>query len=313
MRPISQIRTLVYYDGVQVFEGRDSIGGHHVGVLIDDSGAADRYLVAGVDPERLRQFRAGAIDLRTLFLEAGAGEWRLADVGDGFRAPVTPIRPEDPGACTALLPDEGFILHDGAGNDETIQLKPHLAEAYNNRGGAEASLGRYDEAISDYDKAIQLEPDYAGAYDNRGSAKASLGRYDEAISDYDKAIQLEPDYAGAYDNRGSAKASLGRYDEAISDYDKAIQLEPDYAGAYDNRGSAKASLGRYDEAISDYDKAIQINSDYAEAFYNRGVAKAQHGLIQEFQSDFDRAIMLARGANNEDLVSSAEKFLKTMS
>ena len=121
MRPISQIRTLVYYDGVQVFEGRDSIGGHHVGVLIDDSGVADRYLVAGVDPERLRQFRAGAIDLRTVFLEAGAGEWRLADVGDGFRAPVTPIRPEDPGGCRALLPDEGFVLHDGSVDDEALR------------------------------------------------------------------------------------------------------------------------------------------------------------------------------------------------
>ena len=111
MRPISQIRTLVYYDGVQVFEGRDSIGGHHIGVLIDDSGVADRYLVAGVDPERLRRFRAGAIDLRTLFLEAGPGEWLLADIADGFQAPLTPFRPEDPNACRVLLPEEGFVLH----------------------------------------------------------------------------------------------------------------------------------------------------------------------------------------------------------
>ena len=111
MRPISQIRTLLCYDGVQVFEGLDSVGGHHVGVLIDDSGVADRYLVAGVAPERLRLFRAGAVDLRTLFLEAGPDEWLLADIADGFQAPLTPFRPEDPGACRALLPEEGFVLH----------------------------------------------------------------------------------------------------------------------------------------------------------------------------------------------------------
>ena len=111
MRPISQIRTLVYYDGVQVFEGQDSDGVRYVGVLIDDSGPADRYLVAGVAPERLRLFRAGAVDLRTLFLEARPDEWRLADVADGFRAPLTPFRPEDSGACGALLPEEGFVLH----------------------------------------------------------------------------------------------------------------------------------------------------------------------------------------------------------
>ena len=114
MRPISQIRSLVYYDGVQVFEGRDSVGGRYVGVLVDDSGVADRYLVVGVAPERLRRFCAGAVDLRTLFLEAGPDEWLLADVADGFRAPLTPFRPEDPGACRALLPEEGFVLHKAA-------------------------------------------------------------------------------------------------------------------------------------------------------------------------------------------------------
>lgn len=111
IRPISQIRALVYYDGVQVFKGRDSNGGCYVGVLVDDSGAADRYLVTGVAAERLRQFCAGAIDLRTLFLEAGPDEWLLADIADGFRVPLTPFRPEDPDACRALLPEEGFVLH----------------------------------------------------------------------------------------------------------------------------------------------------------------------------------------------------------
>ena len=115
MKPIGQIRALVYYDVVQVFEGRDSVGGHYVGVLIDDSGAADRYLVAGVAPERLRQFRAGAIDLRTLFLEAGPGEWLLADIADGFQTPLTPFRSADPGAYRALLPEEDFVLHEGGG------------------------------------------------------------------------------------------------------------------------------------------------------------------------------------------------------
>lgn len=114
MRRIGQVRTLVYYDGVQVFEGRDSSGGRYVGVLIDDSGPAARYLVVGVAPERLRLFRVGAVDLRTLFLKAGPGEWLLADIADGFRAPLTPFRPEDPGACRVLLPEEGFVLHRAA-------------------------------------------------------------------------------------------------------------------------------------------------------------------------------------------------------
>ena len=112
MRAIRHTDTLVDCDGVQVFKGRGSDGGHYVGVMIDSSGRADRYLVTSVSSERLRRVRAGAIDLRTLFLEAGLDEWRLTDVADGFQAPLTPVRPETPGDYIDFLPDEGFFLRD---------------------------------------------------------------------------------------------------------------------------------------------------------------------------------------------------------
>ncbi len=117
MKPIRHTNILVRYDGVQVFEGRDAIGGHYVGVMIDDDGGSDRYLVAGVAPERLSRFRSGALDLRTLLLEAGYDEWFLADVGDDFRQPLEPIRPEAPERYAGFLPDEGFVLHDDPADD----------------------------------------------------------------------------------------------------------------------------------------------------------------------------------------------------
>lgn len=115
MRPIRHTSTLVYYDGVQVFEGRDSIGGHYVGVWVETAADADRYLVAGVAPERLREFRAGALDLRTLLLDARHGGWLLADVADGFERPTTPRPLDNMAECPRFLPDEGFFLHDQIG------------------------------------------------------------------------------------------------------------------------------------------------------------------------------------------------------
>ena len=64
-------------------------------------------------------------------------------------------------------------------------------------------LGRYDDAIVDYDKAIHLKPDDATTYSNRGTAKGMLGRYDDAIADFDKALRLKPDDAATYSNRGT--------------------------------------------------------------------------------------------------------------
>ncbi len=89
-----------------------------------------------------------------------------------------------------------------------------------------------------------------------------MGRYEEAINDYNKVIELNPKDAIAYYTRGNAKLALGRHQEAIMDYDKAIELNPQFAIAYYTRGDAKSDLGRHEEAITDYDKAKTL---YAEA------------------------------------------------
>lgn len=130
MRPIRRTSTLVYYDGVQVFEGRDAIGGHYVGVMIASSSDSDRYLVAGIVPERLHLFRTGKIDLRSLFLEAGQDEWILADTVDGLESPVTPVRPKSSDAQMEWLPDDGFFLHDRSGDDLALGVSSDIVQMH---------------------------------------------------------------------------------------------------------------------------------------------------------------------------------------
>ena len=71
---VRYVRTLIFYDEPQVFEARDSIGGHYIAVL----GVSDEYLVAGVAPARLRAFCDGKADLRSLVLESEAESRYLA-------------------------------------------------------------------------------------------------------------------------------------------------------------------------------------------------------------------------------------------
>ena len=51
-------------------------------------------------------------------------------------------------------------------------------------------MGRYEDAITDYDESIRLKPEAADAYHNRGNAKAALGRNDEARQDLETALEL---------------------------------------------------------------------------------------------------------------------------
>ena len=78
MTTIRHTTTLFEYDGPQLFEARDDDGGQYLALLVDSPEEQDRYLVVQVDPERLRQFRAGALELRPLIAEASKNQWYLA-------------------------------------------------------------------------------------------------------------------------------------------------------------------------------------------------------------------------------------------
>lgn len=126
MKTIRHTNTLFYYDGPQIFEARDAIGGHYVAVAVESEAEADRYLVAGVSPERLRQFRSGALDLRSLLAEDGEAEWYLATAEAGLDQPLTLETQTIPLMKSGLLPDPGFVLHDHPA--EASELKEALSD-----------------------------------------------------------------------------------------------------------------------------------------------------------------------------------------
>ena len=120
MKHIRHSNTLFYYDRPQVFEARDGIGGHYVAVLAPSDGVDDRYLVAGVDPERLRQFRSGELDLRSLLVESDEEVRYLATATDGLDHPLTLERLPASFMVGELLPDFDFVLHDRPADDHVL-------------------------------------------------------------------------------------------------------------------------------------------------------------------------------------------------
>ena len=112
MKTVRHTTTLFYYDGPQVFEARDAIGGHYVGVTVEPQDGQDRYLVAGVEPERLRQFRAGLLDLRGLLTERAVADWFIAFAPAGLSEPLELQAAQGSLAESGFLPDAGFLLHD---------------------------------------------------------------------------------------------------------------------------------------------------------------------------------------------------------
>lgn len=121
MRTIRHVATLFHYDGPQVFEARDAIGGHYIAVMIEPEGETDRYMVAGVEPEQLRLFRSGEVDLRSLLTNSAIDEWYVVPAPMGV-ATLRLARPEE-GRLeeSELLPESGFVLHDRPAEEVALQ------------------------------------------------------------------------------------------------------------------------------------------------------------------------------------------------
>ncbi len=121
MKQIHYSSTLFYYDGPQVFDARDAIGGHYVAVAVPAGEGQDRYLLRGVAPEALGLFRSGRMDLRSLLLDSSEEDWYLAAFGAN---PDESLRLESQGPSqpkSEWLPNPGFFLHRHPSTDDVVE------------------------------------------------------------------------------------------------------------------------------------------------------------------------------------------------
>jgi hypothetical protein len=124
MKTIQHTQTLFYYDGPQIFEARDAIGGHYVALMVEPDDDHDQYLVTGVAPERLRQFRSGSLDLRTLLAESGENEWYLTKTEAGLEQALQLVMQDSPLLDSGLLPEPGFVLRAPQAGLEALETEP---------------------------------------------------------------------------------------------------------------------------------------------------------------------------------------------
>ncbi|KAK1568205.1 hypothetical protein Q3G72_021673 [Acer saccharum] len=128
---------------------------------------------------------------------------------------------------------------------QAIELNDQNAVYWANRSFAHTKLEEYGSAIQDASKAIEVDPKYLKGYYRRGAAYLAMGKFKEALKDFQQVKKLcpnDPDAAKKLKECEKAVKKI-RFEEAIAvpeskrhsvadsiDY-RAVEVEPQYSGA----------------------------------------------------------------------------------
>jgi len=76
------------------------------------------------------------------------------------------------------------------------------------------------------ERAGRLESRRCRIHNNLGTSLARIGRFAEAIPQYERALGLNPQYYAIHNSLGVALIATGQPDEAIAHFQKALEVYP---------------------------------------------------------------------------------------
>jgi tetratricopeptide (TPR) repeat protein len=166
--------------------------------------------------------------------------------------------------------------------------------------------GKLQAAIKDLTTAVDLDPAYSMAYLQRANLWLTIGRCDDAATDYKKALELDPNKKDAQvrlPHAQACSAALVRADVAERNRNWPAAISALSDAMSDGRATASPTLllrrarmhleskgpeqaKGLEQAMSDSAKAIKLDSSNAQAYALRGRVLQQHGDYSTAKAHF---------------------------
>jgi tetratricopeptide (TPR) repeat protein len=114
----------------------------------------------------------------------------------------------------------------------------------------------------------------SSAFAMRALGQSLLGKYAEAIADYNAAIQINPSFAVALNNRAWAFFKWGKASQGLTDVERSLALDSMSPHSYDTRAHIMQAAGNTVAAMADYDRAMFLGGLRMVRLYQCGLAAA---------------------------------------
>jgi tetratricopeptide (TPR) repeat protein len=162
-----------------------------------------------------------------------------------------------------------------------LAREPRHLQARINHGTALAELGKWQQALADYNAALAVQPNNPSTLYNRGNCLRGLDRHAEALADYDRAVSLLPSYTLAWYNRGLTLQALNKHHDALASFGKALALRADYADAQFAQAASLLTLGDYPRGFAAYESRWKREGMGARRSFRQPLWQGQTPLAQK--------------------------------
>jgi tetratricopeptide (TPR) repeat protein len=206
------------------------------------------------------------------------------------------------------------------------QLKPAIADSYNNLGVIKAGQKDFSTAAADFRKAGQWNPSLETIDRNWGMAAFYANQYDEAIPPLTGQLEKHPDdarvraalalslfsmqkYNATLETLKPAQSDVdtdpglgyayaaslvkvGEYDEGMRRLKSVEQANPNSADIHMLIALTYADQREYDSAIAEFRKVLALDPTQAQTHYRLGLALIENGKPQEALDELRTALKL---------------------
>jgi tetratricopeptide (TPR) repeat protein len=149
------------------------------------------------------------------------------------------------------------------------ELAPDYSTAFNILGYAYRQNEAYSDAENAFKKYIELIPNDPNPYDSYAELLLKMGRFDEAITQYNKALAIDSNFVNSHFGIAAALTYKGKPADAQAELDKMTQkarTDGERRTALFGRAVVAVDDGKLDQAVAEAEKEYAIaqkNNDAA--------------------------------------------------
>jgi len=156
--------------------------------------------------------------------------------------------------------------------------------AYVLRAGINDQTKHLNEALADYTSAFAIDPESPLVIHQKANAEYSLGRYDDAKTDYQRLQRINPRSPEAYIGLARVAVQQNNLGMANDYLVQAVNFDPNNAELYVRRASVRKQMGDHNGAVDDLILALSSDNKHTKAlnelvdYGNTNYAATMNGL-----------------------------------